>query len=178
MVWLWLAGCGSRDPVLVDSDRAVALTAAAVQPFAMLRGDLDPAKETWRLEHAPAGEWTLEYEYSDDRLLVEYSAVVEPKDGDVSWIYLGYGVGRNFVDGADGLVLVDLPAALAWGDETECDLMRTSGVDVGFVCRGRSGSRAFMATVAGVFPQGEAAPGRLLARPLAALDAWNPTATH
>jgi hypothetical protein len=179
-MWL-LAGCGwgSGELAPVEADERVALTAGAVAPLSMMQAVVDPARETWGIDRAPNGAWTLDYGYSDDKLIVEGSWVLEPTPGDASWIYdVGYALAKTSWNGAQGIELVDAPGLLAWGDETDCALARAFQTDLGFVCRGRHQRRAFMVKVFGVQPNGEAAPGRLLQGPLAAFEAWDPESLH
>lgn len=175
MPLLLLAACGAPPRVLspTDADRRVVLTAPQVAPYLMVPGPIDPAREAWKLEH-DASRWAIEYEYSDDHLRLHHSAIIARSASDADWAYVGFGLGRTFIDGTDGVEVISAPELLPWGDESDCDLIRTSGIDAGFVCRGKKGERAFMATVFGVSPIGPARPTEILAASLAALEQWRP----
>lgn len=177
LLWIAVAACRSDPAPLVpsDADRAVVLTAARLAPHLIVPGAIDPQKEAWRLEHEANGTWTIGYEYADDHLVASYTAVREPTAGDADWAHVGFGLGRAYVQGTDGVELIEAPDALTWGDASDCQLIRTSAIDVGFVCRGKKGRFAFMTTVAGISPIGDAAPAKILGEPLAALEQWNPT---
>lgn len=175
--WTALAACHSDAPPLApnEADRAIALTAQQLAPHLIIEGAIDPEREEWRLEHDPNGTWTLGYDYADDHLVVSFTAVRQATTGGADWAHVGFGLGRAFVEGTDGVALVPVADALAWGD-SDCELIRTSGIDVGYVCRGKKDRLAFMITVAGVSPIGDASPAKALAEPLAAFDRWTPDA--
>lgn len=169
--WLAIVACvASRDPL--PEERDVALTAADLAERAIKPAPVDRRAEEWSVERGYEG-WTLHYAYDHAGLSIRWEATVSSSPGAAATNYRGAGLLGGAVGRMPGVTLQD-GDAVGWGEEEECRTVVVSELDVGFLCRGRRGSRTYSVSVYGVTPHGRGAPGVVLRDPLAALDGWDP----
>jgi hypothetical protein len=176
------SGFGAGPVTVGPAEKAVVLTAADIVPYYPGTLVVDPKRETWDFQRDFDGSYELEYRYESpdgdaNVLMVDTIAYYEVSASDAAWVYTGGGVGMSLVDGSDGVTFVETPGLLTWGDEHQCKTMTVDGTSGGTMCRARKGQHVYVVVVGGLAFTEPGSMDALLAGPLAAIEAWTPTAT-